>query len=107
MGEAGEFWKSLAFGVDGRRSAYRDSFAPGSHILLNFAEGFEGDAVGGWDDEDLMGAEAYGVDGVGVDVVDVVAGGEDGGHEGGGARRLHGLGDGDGGGEEDGRGLLG
>ena len=32
--------------------------------------------------KDLVGAEAYGVDGVGVDVVDVVAGGEDGGHEG-------------------------
>src|SRR3984893_12200433 len=107
MGEAGEFWKSLAFGVDGRRSAYRDYFAPGSHILLNFAEGFEGDAVGGWDDEDLVGAEAYGVDGVGVDEVDVVAGGEEWVYEGGGDELLHGSGDGDVGGGEAGPGVVG
>ena len=44
----------------------------------NLAEGFEGDAVGGGEDEDLMGAEADGVDGFGVDEVDVIAGGEDG-----------------------------
>ena len=48
---------------------------------FDLAEGFDGDAVGGRDDEDLVGAEADGVDGVGVDEVDVVAGGEDRGHE--------------------------
>src|SRR5947207_1896342 len=67
---------------------------------VDFAEGFEGDAVGGWDDEYLVGAEADGVDGVGVDVVDVVAGGEDGGHQCGSDELLHGSGDGDVGGGE-------
>ena len=47
----------------------------------DLAERVEGDAVGGWEDEDLVGAEADLVDGVGVDEVDVVAGGEDGGHQ--------------------------
>src|ERR1700733_6442272 len=41
-----------------------------------------------------MIAEADGVDGVGVDVVDVVAGAEDGRHQGWGDELLHGSGDG-------------
>ena len=70
-------------------------------------EGFDGDAVGRWEDEDLVGAEAYGVDGFGVDEVDVVAGGEDGGHQRGGDELLHGSGYGDVGGGEAGPGVVG
>ena len=80
---------------------------PFSAQVCDLVEGVEGDAVGGWEDEDLVGAEAYGVDGVGVDEVDVVAGGEDGGHEGGGDELLHGSGDGDVGGGEAGPGVVG
>ena len=76
---------------------------PGDDLL----EGVDGDAVGGWEDQDLVGAEAYGVDGVGVDVVEVVTGGEDGGHQRGGDEALHGSGDGDVGGREAGPGVVG
>ena len=72
-----------------------------------FLEGVDGDAVGRGDDDDLVGAEAYGVDGFGVDEVDVVAGGEDGGHQLRGDEALHGSGDGDVGGGEAGPGVVG
>ena len=72
-----------------------ENFAAALGQGFDLFEGFDGDAVGGWEDEDLVGAEADGVDGFGVDVVDVVAGGEDGGHERAGDEALHGSGDGD------------
>ena len=72
-----------------------------------FAQGFDGDAVGGWEDEDLVGAEADLVDGVGVDEVEVVAGGEDRGDDLAGHEFLHGSGDGDVGWGEAGPGVVG
>ena len=62
---------------------------------VDLTKGFEGDTLGGWEDEDLMGAEANRVDGVGVDEVDVVAGGEYGGHKRGDDEVGHFFGDGD------------
>ena len=75
--------------------AYSNNFAAIRCEQGYFIDRVVWDAVGGWEDEDLVGAEAYGVDGVGVDVVDVVAGGEDGRHELRGDELLHGSGDGD------------
>ena len=97
----------LAFGVDGGGAAYGDDLASGLRPRPRSSQGVEGDAVGGREDEDLVGAEADGVDGVGVDEVDVVAGGEDGGHERRGDELLHGSGDGDVGGSEAGPGVVG
>lgn len=48
--------------------------------MLDLAEGGEGDAVGGGDEEDGV-VDAETIDGVGVREVHVIAGGEDGGHE--------------------------
>ena len=63
-------------------------------------------SVGG-EDQNLVGAEAYGVDCVGVDVVDVVTHVENGGHQRGGDEALHGSGDGDVCGREAGPGVVG
>ena len=82
MGERGDLGEGLAFGRDGGGAADGDDLAAGlATRLLDLAQGVCGDAVGGREDEDLVGAEADRVDGVGVDEVDVVAGGEDGGHQ--------------------------
>ena len=97
----------LAFGVEGGSVANGDDFASGGGPGVDLAEGFDGDAVGGWDDEDLVGSEADGVDGFGVDEVEVIAGGEDGGDDRGGDELLHGSGDGDVGGGEAGPGVVG
>ena len=73
---------------------------------MDFAEGFHGDAVGGREDEDLV-VDAEAVDGVGVDEVHVVAGGENGGQEAWGDKARHFSGNGDFPGREVGPGVVG
>src|SRR6185312_14036468 len=85
----------FAFGVEGGGVAEGDDFASGLDPCGNLVESFDGDAVGWGQDEDLVGAEADGVDGVGVDEVVVIACGEDGGDHRRGDEALHGSGDGD------------
>src|ERR1035437_5670551 len=81
-------------GSSGGGAADGDDLAAGCDEGCELLEGFDGDAIGGGKDDDGVGAEADFVDGVGVDEVDVIAGGEDGGHERGGDEAGHGAGDG-------------
>jgi hypothetical protein len=84
-----------------------DEFAAVSRPGVELAERRDGDAVGGGEDDDLVGAEAHAIDRVGVDEVCVVAGGEDRRHQSGADELLHGRGDADVGGGEAGPGVVG
>src|SRR5580693_7155848 len=86
---AGHTGEGFAFGVDGGAALIADDvvFALGGNGVLlltpvaDLLQRFNGDAVGGREDEEGVVAEALAVDGIGVDEVEVVTGRENGGDE--------------------------
>ena len=106
MGEFGDLGGGLAVGIEGRGVSDGDDLSTSLGEGVDLAEGLDWDTVGGGEDEDLV-VEAEAVDGVGVDEVEVVAGGEDSGDEAGGDKVGHLSGDGDLAGSEVGPGVVG
>ena len=73
--QAGQLGDGLAFRIDGRRAADGDDFAAGGDKGCNLLQCFQRNAIGRRNHEDRVSAKADFIDGIGVDVVDVITGG--------------------------------